>query len=564
MLINEVAWAGTHASSSDEWIELHNLGSSEFVLDGWVLSDGGDISVSLGGAIGPYGYFLLERTNDETVSDIAADQIYTGSLRNSGERLELYGPAGELIDSANADGGGWPAGDAPSRYSMERRGGSDISGNWASFTGFGGNGVDADGHPIPGTPRHSNSLFIPTPTPTGLPSRVVINEVLIRPRHDWEGTGGVTTADEFIELYNSGSLPVSLDGWLLDDGSGAGSKPYELNGTIAAKSYDVFFRSETKIALNDGGDTVRLLTPDARVVDQFSYLRVRAYNLSFGRLPDGSDNLHYGLWPTPRRSNLLFEEPLPELPLGPFYPWVCPGGEWLAGGQIVRASMERLGPRDDPSGWASFIGPWNRGRDEDGNPISGSPGGPNSVWRAVDLDAPWMSAMQTGASSFDARLPAALGPPESVDSAADRSTSLHAWPQVMINEVAWRGSRASSADEWIELLNATDQPIDLDGWLLTDGNDLGVLLQGSLSPHAYFLLERDDDQSVADVAADVIYSGSLSDDGETLQLLDAYGIVVDSANAIGPGAPQALLSRAARSPAQFAWLQQQELIGCKP
>lgn len=569
MLINEVAWGGTYASAKDEWIELHNMGPAELDFSGWTLTDGGDIHIALDGSIGPYGYYLLERTDDTTVSDISADLIYTGSLRNTGERLELRAPGNIVIDSANADGGGWPAGEAESRRSMERRGGSDIAGNWASFTGYGGNGLDADGHSIPGTPRRSNSLFVPTPTSTGIPSRVVINEVLIRPHHDWEGTGGVTTADEYIELYNPGSLPVHLRGWWLDDGANAGSRPYDLPGvTISPKGYAVFFRGQTKIALNDGGDTVRLLAPNGDLVDQISYLPVRAYNLSYGRLPDGSDHFHYGLWPTPREPNLVFEEPLPELPAGPFYPWVCPGQAWLAGGHIVRASMERLAAADDPAGWAAFLGPNVGGQDADGNRLSGTPGGPNSVWRAIGLELVPHAGVGGQASADGGYDLVGLIPgqqPESgvaQPSAADGSAWGDEWPPIVISEIAWRGSRASAADEWIELFNTTGRAIDLSGWSLTDGNDLNVRLEGVLPPGAYYLLERDDDQAVSDLPADLIYSGSLSDNGETLWLLDQAGAVVDSANSVRPGSPHALLSRAARSPAQLAWMRQLELVSC--
>ena len=310
VLINEVAWSGTTASSSDEWIELLNPGAISVLMTGWSLTDGADISISLSGTLPAYSFYLLERTDDTTVADIAADGIYTGSLRDGGEVLQLLGPVGELVDSANSSGGNWPAGGSSPKASMERRGGADFSGNWGSFTGYNGNGLDASGKPIRGTPRRTNSLFFPTPIPTGIPSRIVINEVLIRPRHDWEGIGGVTTADEFIELYNAGSLPVYLKGWWLDDVAVGGSKPYDLPGvTISPRGFAVFFRTKTKIALNDSGDTVRLLAPDGRLIDQISYLRIRAANLSYGRLADGSDNMRYGLWPTPRMPNLLFEEP---------------------------------------------------------------------------------------------------------------------------------------------------------------------------------------------------------------------------------------------------------------
>ncbi len=133
--------------------------------------------------------------------------------------------------------------------------------------------------------------------------------MLIRPHYDWEGTGGVDTKDEFIELLNLGPFAVNLRGWWLDDIADAGSNPYELSGvTLRPGEFVAFFRSHTRIALNDGGDTVRLLSPDARVIDKISYKRVRAYNLSYGRLPDGSGHQYYGLWPTAGGPNRLFLE----------------------------------------------------------------------------------------------------------------------------------------------------------------------------------------------------------------------------------------------------------------
>jgi hypothetical protein len=186
-------------------------------------------------------------------------------------------------------------------------------------------GHDVDGNPIAGTPRQPNAINLPAPTPTHVPSRVVINEALIRPHYDWEGTGGVTTGDEFIELYNAGDLPVRLLGWTLDDIEGGGSKPYTIADTVLpAHGYLVCFRSRTHLALNDTGDTVRLLAPDGRVVDHIAYLKVRASNLSYGRLPDGGHHLVYGLWPTAGGPNLLFVPP--RLPLPVVDTFACPAG----------------------------------------------------------------------------------------------------------------------------------------------------------------------------------------------------------------------------------------------
>jgi hypothetical protein len=307
ILINEIAWAGTVASSSDEWFELYNPGEITMNVQGWTISDGGDIQVELEGKIQPGGFYLLERTDDSAVANIPADLTYSGSLSNGGEVLRLVDPAGNLINVVNSAGGAWPAGDAASRASMER-----LGGGWGTFTGYHGLGIDANGQPVRGTPRGPNSLLFPTPVPTWIPGKLVINEVLIRPHYDWQGTGGINTGDEFIELINLGPGPVNLRGMLLDDIAGAGSSPHELPSIVLeAGCYRAFFRSRTHLALNDGGDTVRLLVPDSRTLDQISYLRVRAYNLSYGRYPDGSGHLVYGLWPTPGQPNLPFDESPP-------------------------------------------------------------------------------------------------------------------------------------------------------------------------------------------------------------------------------------------------------------
>lgn len=110
---------------------------------------------------------------------------------------------------------------------------------------------------------------------------------------------------------------------------------------------------------------------------------------------------------------------------------------------------------------------------------------------------------------------------------------------VVINEVAWGGAAWNHTAEWIELLNVSTEPINVDGWRLvsSDGSP-NVLLHGTLLPwnaecpeRAFLLLERASDQSVPGMAADIIYAGALDDSGESLFLLDAQGRFADSANA---------------------------------
>lgn len=115
-----------------------------------------------------------------------------------------------------------------------------------------------------------------------------------------------------------------------------------------------------------------------------------------------------------------------------------------------------------------------------------------------------------------------------------RPSAVAEAPTIVINEVAWAGTAASSNDEWIELYNAGDATIDLAGWQLraADGSPT-ISLSGALAPGGFLLLERSDDQTVADIPAAIIYSGALNNQGERLELLDAQGQVVDAVNTDG-------------------------------
>jgi len=115
---------------------------------------------------------------------------------------------------------------------------------------------------------------------------------------------------------------------------------------------------------------------------------------------------------------------------------------------------------------------------------------------------------------------------------------LAAPKDVAINEIAWAGNVVDHTDEWIELVNTSDGPIDLDGWRLTSSDGApDVLLHGTLVPRdrdhpeaGYVLLERDDDGSVPSFPAGVIYTGALTDRGESLFLYDSEDRLVDTAN----------------------------------
>ena len=172
---------GTVASPNDEWLELYNTSSKSVDLSGWHLHSltgkdpDPDITIT-SKSIEPFGFFLLERKSSEenpdgTVSDISADQIYTGALSDSGEVLELRDRDGNLQDLTGSVASGsvlawYGKGDKKTRSSMERidplKPGNDPT-NWATNDGITRNGRDAAGNPINGTPRARNSAYTDRP-----------------------------------------------------------------------------------------------------------------------------------------------------------------------------------------------------------------------------------------------------------------------------------------------------------------------------------------------------------------------------------------------------------------
>lgn len=103
---------------------------------------------------------------------------------------------------------------------------------------------------------------------------------------------------------------------------------------------------------------------------------------------------------------------------------------------------------------------------------------------------------------------------------------------VVINEIAWMGTETSTADEWIELYNNGSEAVSLEGWTLAaeDGTP-SINLSASISAGGFFLLERTDDTTLPAIAADLIYTGALSNSGEVLILKNSAGAEIDKADA---------------------------------
>ncbi len=141
---------------------------------------------------------------------------------------------------------------------------------------------------------------------------MVINEFLPHPHTDWNGDGTANTGDEYIELINMGTESVSLKNWKLDNGFGGSSKVYTLpEVTLLPRQIIHFFRTESGVALSDGGSTVRLLKPDGLTADIFTYPVVTAADQTWCRLPDGTGIWAFACRPSPGKPNTPIESGTP-------------------------------------------------------------------------------------------------------------------------------------------------------------------------------------------------------------------------------------------------------------
>jgi len=287
VVINEIAWMGTVNLANDEWIELYNNTESPISLDGWQLvSQDGTPKINLSGTIPANGFYLLERTDDTTVPNILADQIYTGALGNSGENLKLYDSSNNVIDRVDCSAG-WLSGLGKPEYkTMERKNpqfeGSDPN-NWQTSQNAGG------------TPKAKNSIVVqaePQPKPESektaveeptvevrlqqtYPTGVVINEILPSPE-------GPDSEEEWIEIFNQNNFEADLSKWQITDTAG-GTFTYTLPaGTkISAQGFLVLPRPESKITLNNDEDELLLIQPNGNVLDKVNYQKAplgQSYN----------------------------------------------------------------------------------------------------------------------------------------------------------------------------------------------------------------------------------------------------------------------------------------------
>ena len=269
IIFNEIAWMGSSASANDEWLEIKNNSSGEVNLAGWQIKNKGEsikIIFDATGKISPRAYFLLERTDDNSVPNVSADKIYSGALSNNGEWLKLFDSKCNLVDEVNASfGWGNFGGENDPKKTLERNL-NDFYWHTASVLGGtprakNSEAVLVENNPPTVTPPNpisnpppaaqptstsstssgqatstssgqasssqaTSTPPVESPTSTSSPQapppqnqasvKILISEVM---------AGSSSSSDyEFLEIYNYGSEAVDLTGWTIKKKSSSGAE----------------------------------------------------------------------------------------------------------------------------------------------------------------------------------------------------------------------------------------------------------------------------------------------------------------------------------------------------
>ncbi len=282
--INEVYSRGD--ATNPDWIEIYNMGSLAASLEGWKIYDNNGQSGAkpkkefpAGTTLAPGAFFVI------TVDDGSASGF---GLSSSGETVWLEAPDGTVKDEV-----AFPA--------------LDVNTSFGRYP----DGSDHLQVLLVVTPGAPNDNSVPQP-----PAKLKINEIYSR---------GDAPAPDWIEIYNAGEGTVSLDGWkIYDNGGQTGTKPkkeFPTGTTLAPGAFYVITvddGSSSGFGLSSNGEEVWLEKPDGTIADDVVFPALEV-NTSYGRLPDGSDNLQVLNVVTPGTANQNNTPPVLSLKINEIY-----------------------------------------------------------------------------------------------------------------------------------------------------------------------------------------------------------------------------------------------------
>lgn len=528
ILISEVQAAGVN-DTKEEFVELYNPNATEIDLTNWYLqrktkttsdfTTYAPSSVFVGKKILAHNFFLIARQGYFA----GQADVYIDNPLTDDNALALKSPNGEIIDKVGFGGApdfeNLPAMNVPAGKTIARTAEElDTQNNFSDFY-----------LSVP-TPRAVNVRFVPPP-PVNL-KNILINEVLIDSK---VGVGG--TDDDWVELYNPNDIDVSLKGWSLQKHSK--DSPCSLVKSFYHKNFDdsaiIPARGFFLIVGTKASDALKLLanmTAGFSLSDDNTIYLVKSQDvLITGSETTISDKVGFG-------ANACFAEtaPAPSPEESKSIVRKILGGDTDNNGQDFVITSETtpgenflktiltdttdysqnpgVGPQTPPGYNLSLS--WKSGAEN----ITGY----DVEYKLGDDDwQPWLSETTTTQGYFLADYSLLSDKIYSFRARAQNADgSKGNWSKevvvdlsvpVIINEVAFAGTDGGAGDQWLELYNKSNQDIDLAGYKIISGSGFGenakdslaLNLKGTILAKGYFILEKNDENTLPDVLADQLF-----------------------------------------------------------
>ncbi len=579
IIFQEIAWMGTVNSANDEWFRIKNISNSSISLKNWqILDKNKDINIVLeeSSVIFPNNTMLFERTDDTSLPEATASLIYTGALSNTDESLYIFNENCVLKDSVVANPA-WPGGDADLRKPMERNGLSWVQNapNLNLYVSSGGGSSSSPEPSVPEAPKTYSKIIITEIQIEGVDSQTEEFVELYNP-----GESEVDLTGWYVQKKTQSASSFST----------FASSTLSSDAKIPAKGYFLIARENSSFVSQSNittsyslaeNNTLALKNPNGEIADKVGWGEAQDFEgspamnpsagFSLGRIygsaytdtDDNSQDFELQI-PTPKEINQKYVsiEPLqdeeqededtqevlvqeaavekdpvielvdtvaPEVSFAPlaskqasvFFEvgWIASDAGEISSGLDAVYLEYSVSPSQDGIFLSYFQGDqWQDWAQENQGTIEFSP-----ITSAVSVTA------QDGVTYLFSLFAKDEAGNESAPVYA--STFVDFGKSVVINEIAWMGTKASSSDEWIELLNTTSEQIDLAGWKLqsSDGSGPSLSLSGKINAQGLYLIERTDDKPTTESAnlKASFGNGLLNTNCEVLYLYDSEGNIAD-------------------------------------
>jgi hypothetical protein len=568
VVFNEIMYNPAGGDQSLEWIELHNQMSVDMNLSGWSLQEAVEYTFPQGTILGGGQYLVVAASP----TALQAAQGFAGAfgpfqrqLGDGGDRIELRNHTGRLMDAVEyGDDGDWPAaadGSGASLAKIRPQSGSEPPSNWTFSSDVGG------------TPGGANST-----------SQMPLHDAL-----QFSEVAAFNDGAFFVEIQNRSDQSVSLSGLRLAN-SQLPQRDYVFSGqSLAAGGYATVTAAQLGYQVQDGdrlllftadrgdlldgvkvGDRLqaRALEQDGRwqfptlstpgSVNQFDFHDQIVINeIMYHARPNyATPALYTTDTVLPIDAQWRFDQSGQDIGAT----WREPGFDdstWSQGqGLFFMENAELPGPKNTPltlgvvTYYFRTTFQWDNPTEDllldlrhvvdDGavfylngveinrfnmpsGAISSSTVADSSVGNAGyvgPVSVPGHLLVQ-GSNTLAVEVHQNLAFSPDVVFGATLSIQRQLTSEVPFEE---------SAEEWIELYNRSDQPVDLSGWSLRDAVDYTFPAGTSLAANQYLLVANDADELLArHPGIDVVgeFAGRLSDHDERIQLLDSSQNLAD-------------------------------------